>query len=193
MRTCSLLIASPSAGFLPRIAQMIKLPTSVWTSVAPLSSSAAKARASVIGATGFPARGLVIVVQIRSSGIPRAFISLTRLRWSGVGSNFGCPRPLFSVISDPLDMGAQVAGTARDAFADQIAGAFFGRQRQVRQDRLIGFDAAHARRARRMPHPWQARQRLVEMHVAIDQSRQNEIAADVECRILLEELGLPYT
>ena len=81
---------------------MIKLPTSVWTSVAPLSSSAAKARASVIGATGFPVRGLVIVVQIRSSGIPRAFISLTRLRWSGVGSNFGCPRPLFSVISDPF-------------------------------------------------------------------------------------------
>src|SRR6202043_729035 len=36
--------------------------------------------------------------------------------------------------------------------------------------------------ARRMPHPWQARQRLVEMHVAIDQPRQYEIAADVECR-----------
>src|SRR6516165_7214440 len=50
MRTCSLLIASPSAGFLPRIAQRIKLPTSAWTSVAPLASSAAKARASVIGA-----------------------------------------------------------------------------------------------------------------------------------------------
>src|SRR6202040_2464649 len=102
MRTCSLLIASPSAGFLPRIAQMIKLPTSVWTSVAPLSSSAAKARASVIGAMGLPVRGLVIVVQIRSSGIPRAFISLTRLRWSGVGSNFGCPRPLFSLIFGSL-------------------------------------------------------------------------------------------
>jgi hypothetical protein len=29
-----------------------------------------------------------------------------------------------------VDMGAQVAGTARDAFADQIAGAFFSRQRQ---------------------------------------------------------------
>jgi hypothetical protein len=47
MRTCSLLMASPSAGFLPRIAQMIKLPTSAWTSVAPLSSSAAKARSSL--------------------------------------------------------------------------------------------------------------------------------------------------
>ena len=59
--------------------------------------SAAKARASVIGATGFPVRGLVIVVQIRSSGIPRAFISLTRLRWSWVGPNFGCPR-LYMII-----------------------------------------------------------------------------------------------
>jgi len=81
-----------------------------------------------------------------------------------------------------VDMGAQMAGAVRDAFADQIAGAFFGRQRQVRQDRLVGLDAAHARRARCMPHPWQARQRLVEMHVAIDQPRQYEIAADVECR-----------
>src|SRR6516165_5830546 len=54
-----------------------KLPTSAWTSVAPLSSSRGKARASVIGATGFLVRGLVIVLQIRSSGIPRAFISLT--------------------------------------------------------------------------------------------------------------------
>jgi hypothetical protein len=51
------------------------------------------ARASVIGATGFWVRGLVMVLQIRSSGIPSAFISLTRLRWSWVGSNFGCPRP----------------------------------------------------------------------------------------------------
>jgi len=48
MRTCSLLIASPSAGFLPRIAQRIKLPTSAWNSVAPLASSAAKARASQV-------------------------------------------------------------------------------------------------------------------------------------------------
>ena len=63
MRTCSLLIASPSAGFLPRIAQRIKLPTSAWNSVAPLASSRAKARASVIGDTGFLVRGLVIVLQ----------------------------------------------------------------------------------------------------------------------------------
>src|SRR6516165_6259405 len=48
----------------------------------------------------------------------------------------------------------------------QIAGACFGRQRQVRQDRLVGLDAAHPRGARRMPHPRQARQRLVEMHDA---------------------------
>src|SRR5258708_7436782 len=48
MRTCSLLMASPSVGFLPRIAQRMKLPTSVWNSVAPLSSSAANARASVL-------------------------------------------------------------------------------------------------------------------------------------------------
>src|ERR1700726_2720495 len=54
MRTCSLLIASPNAGFLPRIAQRMKLPTSVWNSVAPLSSSAANARASVIGGHGLP-------------------------------------------------------------------------------------------------------------------------------------------
>ena len=79
-----------------------------------------------------------------------------------------------------VDMGAQMAGAARDALADQIAGAFFGRQRQVRQDRLVGLDAAHTRRARRMPHPRQAGQRLVEMHVAIDQPRQDEIAANVE-------------
>jgi hypothetical protein len=45
------------------------LPTSAWNSVAPLSSSAANARASVIGATGLRVRWLVIVVQIRSSGI----------------------------------------------------------------------------------------------------------------------------
>src|SRR6516165_12508220 len=88
MRTCSLLIASPSAGFLPRIAHKIKLPTNAWNSVAALSSSAANARASVIGATGLPVRGLVMVLQIWSSGIPRAFISLTLLRWSWVGSNF---------------------------------------------------------------------------------------------------------
>ena len=43
-------------------------------------------------------------------------------------------------------------------------------------------DAAHARWARRMPHPRQARQRLVEMHVAVDQPRQNQIAAHIECR-----------
>src|ERR1700719_1617024 len=81
MRTCSLLIASPNAGFLPRIAQRMKLPTSVWNSVAPLSSSAANARASVIGATGFPVCGLVMVLQIRSSGIPRALhlLDLTAL------------------------------------------------------------------------------------------------------------------
>jgi hypothetical protein len=36
-----------------------------------------EARASVIGATGFRVRGLAIVLQIRSSGIPTAFISLT--------------------------------------------------------------------------------------------------------------------
>ena len=51
----------------------------MWNSVAPLSSSAANARASVIGATGLLVRGLVIVLQIRSSGIPRAFISLITL------------------------------------------------------------------------------------------------------------------
>jgi hypothetical protein len=44
-----------------------------------------------IGATGFSVRGLVIVLQIRSSGIPRAFISLTWLRRSRVGSNFSRP------------------------------------------------------------------------------------------------------
>src|SRR5467141_3092529 len=59
-------------------------------------------------------------------------------------------------------------GTARDAFANQIAGAFFGRQRQLRQGPLVGLDAAHARRARHMPHPRQAHQRLVEMHVATE-------------------------
>jgi hypothetical protein len=35
---------------------LIHMPTSAWNSVAPLSSSAAKARASVIGATGFLVR-----------------------------------------------------------------------------------------------------------------------------------------
>src|ERR1700730_4435533 len=81
MRTCSLLIGSPSAGFLPRIAQMIKLPTKVWNSVAPVSSSVANARASVIGATGFLVRGLVIVLQIRSSGISQGLhqLNLTAL------------------------------------------------------------------------------------------------------------------
>ena len=73
----SAISSAPSAGFLPRIAQRIKLPTSVWNSVAPLASSRAKARASVIGDTGLPVRGLVIVLQIRSSGIPSAFICLT--------------------------------------------------------------------------------------------------------------------
>jgi hypothetical protein len=33
-----------------------------------------------------------------------------------------------------------------------------------------------------MPDPRQARQRLVEMHVAIDQPRQHEIAADIKRR-----------
>src|SRR6516225_7345623 len=80
MRTCSLLIGSPSAGFLPRIAHRIKLPTSAWHSVAPLSSSRGKARASVIGATGFLVRGLVIVWQIRSSGSQRLHqLNLTAL------------------------------------------------------------------------------------------------------------------
>ena len=45
------------------------MPTSAWTSVAPLASSGAKARARVIGDTGLPVRGLMIVLQIRSSGI----------------------------------------------------------------------------------------------------------------------------
>src|SRR3954469_11880057 len=40
-----------------------------------------------------------------------------------------------------VDMGAQVRGPARDAFTDQIAGALFGRQRQVRQDLLVRLDA----------------------------------------------------
>jgi hypothetical protein len=45
------------------------LPTSVWNSVAPLSSSAANARASVIGATGLLV-GLVIVLQTPAPRLP---------------------------------------------------------------------------------------------------------------------------
>ena len=91
-----------------------------------------------------------------------------------------------------VDMGAQVRRAARDAFADQVAGAFFGRQRQVRQDRLVGLDAAHAGRARRVAHPRQAGQRLVEMHVAVDQPRQHEIAADVERRRAVRRCGCAF-
>jgi len=65
-------------------------------------------------------------------------------------------------------MRAQVRRAARDAFADQVCGPFLCRQRQVGQDLFVRFDAAHARRARRVAHPRQAGQRLVEMHVAID-------------------------
>ena len=79
-----------------------------------------------------------------------------------------------------VDMGAQMRRAVRDAFADQVSSSLFGRYRQVREDCLVGLDTAHPGRARRVPHPRQAGQRLVEMHVAIDQSRQNEFTRDVE-------------
>ena len=56
-------------------------------------------------------------------------------------------------------------------------GARLGRQRQVGQDRLVGFDPAHPGRAGGMPHPGQAHQGLVQVHVAVDQGRQHEVAA----------------
>jgi hypothetical protein len=63
----------------------------------------------------------------------------------------------------------------------------------VGQDLFIGFDAAHARRARRVAHPWQTRKRLVEMHVAIDQPRQHEITADVERRRAVRGCSRAFT
>lgn len=81
-----------------------------------------------------------------------------------------------------IDMGAQMGRATCHAFADQIAGALFGRQFQIGQDFLVSFDAAHASWASRMSHPRHAGQRLVEMHVPIDQPRQYEIAADIKHR-----------
>jgi hypothetical protein len=52
----------------------------------------------------------------------------------------------------------------------------------MRQNGFIGFDAAHARRARRMAQPRQADQRLVEMHVTVDYPGECQIAAHVERR-----------
>ena len=62
------------------------MPTSAWTSVAPLASSGAKARASVIGATGFPVRGLVIANPVlryseRLHHLHLAALVLGRLKW----------------------------------------------------------------------------------------------------------------
>ena len=87
-----------------------------------------------------------------------------------------------AVFQIDVDMGAEVRRATCDAFADQIAGALFGRQRQMRQDRLVGLDAAHAGRARHVADPWEAGQRLVEMHMTVDQPRQNEVATHIECR-----------
>jgi len=88
-------------------------------------------------------------------------------------------KPAFEI---DVDMGAQVRGAMRHAFADQIAGAILGGDRQIRQDLLVGIDAAHPCRPRRLPHPGQAHQRLVEMHVAINETRQHQIASDIEGR-----------
>ena len=62
----------------------------------------------------------------------------------------------------------------------------------MRQNGFIGFDAAHARRARRMAQPRQADQRLVEMHVAIDQPRQYQITADVQRRCAVRSGGCAF-
>jgi hypothetical protein len=70
-------------------------------------------------------------------------------------------------------------GAARHARLDQITGAFLGGDRQMRQDGFIRLDAGHLRRSRHMRHP---RQRLVEMHVTIDETRQHQIAAGIEDR-----------
>src|SRR5262249_14921121 len=113
MRTCSLLIASPNAGFLPRIAHRIKLPTSVWHSIAPHASSGANARASDIWATGLPVHGIVIVLQVSTSRMTRPLINLTRVRWSWVGTNFRRPRPLFSLISNPLIAKIRISGPVK--------------------------------------------------------------------------------
>src|ERR1051325_5612276 len=63
----------------------------------------------------------------------------------------------------------------------------------MRQDRLVGLDAAHTGRTRRMGHPRQTGQRLVEMHVAIDQPRQNEITADVQRRRAVRLCGCTFS
>src|SRR3954453_23732580 len=47
----------------------------------------------------------------------------------------------------------------------------------------------HTGRARRLAHPRQAGQRLVEMHVAIDQPGQDEITTDVERRRAVRGCG----
>jgi hypothetical protein len=79
-------------------------------------------------------------------------------------------------------MGAQMRGAARDACLDQIAGALLGGDRQVRQDRLVGLDAAHPGRSRHMRHPGQPHQGLVEVQVTIDEAGQYQIPADIEDR-----------
>ena len=52
----------------------------------------------------------------------------------------------------------------------------------MRQDRLIRLDAAYSGRSRRMRHPRQSHQGLVEMHMPIDEARQHQIAVDIEDR-----------
>jgi hypothetical protein len=66
-------------------------------------------------------------------------------------------QPGEAVFEIDVDMGAQMRGAAADTFADQVAGALFGRQWQIPQDEFVRLDAAHPGRARRVAHPGQAR------------------------------------
>ena len=105
---------------------------------------------------------------------PRAVV-LPRLQDPFQGMQFALRRN--------VHMGAQCAGAMCGGGADQMRGTVRGAERQPRHGLAFLLDAAHDRRPGLVRCPRHAEQRLVEVHVPIDQQRHDELTLQIQRRI----------
>ena len=78
-----------------------------------------------------------------------------------------------------VDMRSDMRRAIGDAAVEQQACPASRGHGELGQDLLVGFDPAHPGRPRGMGHPGQAEQGLVEMHVPVDQARQDQVPAKI--------------